>query len=104
MGQSMAAVHLPHGATVHFTWILSHVGIPLNKKADRFAQCALQDDTVDPGTEHTLGYVKSSITNYVRNSISDQLELCCHRGSGTMHVSPRAVLTPMGDALHHTTG
>ncbi|MPC09908.1 hypothetical protein E2C01_002527 [Portunus trituberculatus] len=40
------------GATVHFTWIPSHVDIPLIEKADRLAQCALQDDTVDPGTEH----------------------------------------------------
>ncbi|MPC57377.1 hypothetical protein E2C01_051356 [Portunus trituberculatus] len=81
-------LHLIHalegaGATVHFTWIPSHVGIPLNEKADRLAQCTLQDGTVDPGTEHTLGYVKSSITDFVHNSISDQLELCCHRGSGT---------------------
>ncbi|MPC80379.1 hypothetical protein E2C01_074957 [Portunus trituberculatus] len=42
------------GATVHFTWIPSHVDIPLNEKADRLAQCALQDDTVDPGTEYTM--------------------------------------------------
>ncbi|MPC50165.1 hypothetical protein E2C01_043988 [Portunus trituberculatus] len=44
------------GATVHFTWISSNVGIPLNKKTDRLAQCALQDVTVDPGgTEYILG-------------------------------------------------
>ncbi|XP_063865392.1 uncharacterized protein LOC135103279 [Scylla paramamosain] len=29
------------GATVHFTWIPSHVGISLNEEADRLAQCAL---------------------------------------------------------------
>ncbi|MPC39949.1 hypothetical protein E2C01_033502 [Portunus trituberculatus] len=63
------------GAKIHFTWIASHVGIPLNEKADRLAQCALQDDTVDPGTEYTLGYVMSSITDFVHGSISDQLEL-----------------------------
>ncbi|MPC90444.1 hypothetical protein E2C01_085432 [Portunus trituberculatus] len=57
--------------------------ITLNKKADRLAQCALQDDTVDPGTEYTLGYVKSNIKDFVHSSIGDQLELCCHRGSGT---------------------
>ncbi|MPC72105.1 hypothetical protein E2C01_066398 [Portunus trituberculatus] len=71
------------GAMVHFIWIPSHVGIPLNEKPDCLAQCALQDDTVDPGTEYTLDYVKSSIKDFVHNSISDQLELCCHRGSGT---------------------
>ncbi|MPC86695.1 hypothetical protein E2C01_081531 [Portunus trituberculatus] len=49
------------GATVHFTWIPSHVGIPLNEKTDRLAQCALQNNTMDPGTEYTLGYVKSNI-------------------------------------------
>ncbi|XP_045123589.1 mucin-7-like [Portunus trituberculatus] len=42
------------GAMVHFIWIPSHVVIPLNEKADRLAQCALQDDTVDLGTEYTL--------------------------------------------------
>ncbi|MPD05461.1 hypothetical protein E2C01_101206 [Portunus trituberculatus] len=47
------------GAMVHFIWIPSHVGIPLNEKADRLAQCGLEDDTVDPGTEYTLGYGNS---------------------------------------------
>ena len=71
------------GALVHFTWIPSHVGIQLNEKADRLAQCALQDDTVDPGTEYTLGYIKSTIKDFVHSSISDQLDLCCHRGSAS---------------------
>ncbi|MPC98187.1 hypothetical protein E2C01_093543 [Portunus trituberculatus] len=75
---------------------------------DRLAQCALQDDAVDPSTEYTLGYIKSNVKDFVHSSISDQLELCYHRGSGvlvfTMYVSPRAVLTPMRDTLHHTTG
>ncbi|MPC10208.1 hypothetical protein E2C01_002839 [Portunus trituberculatus] len=53
------------GATVHLTWIPSHVVIPLNEKADCLAQCVLQDDTVDPGTENTLGYVKSGIKDFV---------------------------------------
>ncbi|MPC34843.1 hypothetical protein E2C01_028245 [Portunus trituberculatus] len=96
------------GATVHFTWIPSHVGIPLIEKADRLAQCALQDDTVDPGTEHTLDYVKSSIKNFVHSSISDQLEFCCHRGSGTsLHyarVSQSCAYTYGRDTLDHTTG
>ncbi|MPC27045.1 hypothetical protein E2C01_020197 [Portunus trituberculatus] len=51
--------------------------------ADRLAQRAIQDDTVDPGTEHTLGYVKNSIKDFVHSSISDQLELCCHEGCST---------------------
>ncbi|MPC88219.1 hypothetical protein E2C01_083117 [Portunus trituberculatus] len=57
------------GATVHFILIAPH--------------CALQDDTVDPGTEYALDYVKSRIKDFVHSSISDQLELCCHRGSST---------------------
>ncbi|MPC08062.1 hypothetical protein E2C01_000633 [Portunus trituberculatus] len=85
------------GATVHFIWIPSHVGIPLNEKADHLAQCALQDDTLDPGTEYTLGYVKISIKDFVQSSISDQLELCCHRGSSTSlhyaHVSQSCAYT-----------
>ncbi|MPC35008.1 hypothetical protein E2C01_028415 [Portunus trituberculatus] len=40
------------GAMVHFTWISSHVGIPLNEKAEHLAQCGLRDATVDPGTEY----------------------------------------------------
>ncbi|MPC71733.1 hypothetical protein E2C01_066019 [Portunus trituberculatus] len=63
------------GAMVHFTWIPSHMGIPLNEKPDCLAQCALKDDTVDHGTEYTL--------DFVHRNISDQLELCCHRGSST---------------------
>ncbi|MPC59190.1 hypothetical protein E2C01_053206 [Portunus trituberculatus] len=62
------------GATVHFTWIFFHVGIPLNEKADRHAHCAFLDDTVDPGTEYTPGYVKSNVKDFVHSSISDQLE------------------------------
>ncbi|MPC99481.1 hypothetical protein E2C01_094897 [Portunus trituberculatus] len=50
----------------------------MKKVDDRLAQCALRDDTVDPGIEYTLGYVKSSIIkNFVHSSISDQLEFCC---------------------------
>ncbi|MPC63811.1 hypothetical protein E2C01_057917 [Portunus trituberculatus] len=77
-------IHAPEGAgaTAHFIRIPSHVGIPLNEKADRLTQCAFQDDTVDPGTGYTLGYVKSSIKDFI-HTISDQLELCCHRGSGS---------------------
>ncbi|MPC75106.1 hypothetical protein E2C01_069491 [Portunus trituberculatus] len=71
------------GVTVHFTRILSHMGIPLNEKANLLAQCTLQNDTVDSSTEYTLGYVKSSIKDFVHSSISDQFKLCCHRGSGT---------------------
>ncbi|MPC44357.1 Proline synthase co-transcribed bacterial [Portunus trituberculatus] len=78
-------IHTLEGAgnTVHFTWIPSHVGIPLNEKADRLAQCAILNDTVDPDIQYTLGYAKSSTKDLVHNSISDQLELYCHRGSGT---------------------
>ncbi|MPC49633.1 hypothetical protein E2C01_043442 [Portunus trituberculatus] len=61
----------------------SPVGIPLNEKADRLAQCALEDNAVDPATEYTLGFIKSSIKDFVHSSISEQLELCCYRGSGT---------------------
>ncbi|MPC71197.1 hypothetical protein E2C01_065471 [Portunus trituberculatus] len=71
------------GATVHFTWIPCHEGILLHEKADRLTQCALQDDTVVPGTEYTLGYVMSSMKDFVTSSINDLLELCYHRGSGT---------------------
>ncbi|MPC61071.1 hypothetical protein E2C01_055134 [Portunus trituberculatus] len=46
-------------------------------------QTALFSDTIDSSTEYTLGYVKSNIKDFVHSSISDQLELCCHRGSGT---------------------
>ncbi|MPC42605.1 hypothetical protein E2C01_036228 [Portunus trituberculatus] len=53
-------INLPHrlrsGATVNFTSISSHVGILLNEKADRLAQCALHDNTVNSSTEYTLGY------------------------------------------------
>ncbi|MPC12135.1 hypothetical protein E2C01_004813 [Portunus trituberculatus] len=50
---------------------------------------------MNPGTEYTLGYVKSSIKDFVESSINDQLELCCHRGSGTNYarVSQSCVYT-----------
>ncbi|MPC33399.1 hypothetical protein E2C01_026748 [Portunus trituberculatus] len=91
------------GATVHFTWIPSHVGIPLNGKADHLALCALQDDTMDPGTEYTVGYVKSSIKDLVSSSISDQLELCCHRGSGSSLHYVRASQSCAYTYVRHTT-
>ncbi|MPC97838.1 hypothetical protein E2C01_093174 [Portunus trituberculatus] len=96
------------GAAVHFTWIPSHVGILLNEKADCLAQCALQDDTVDLGTEYTLGYVKNSIKDFVY--IVALVISWSFVATGAvalvfiMHVSLRAVLTPMGNTLHHTTG
>ncbi|MPC69442.1 hypothetical protein E2C01_063667 [Portunus trituberculatus] len=96
------------GTTVHFTWIPSHVGILLNEKADRLPQLCPSRRHSNPGTEYTLGYVKNSIKDFVHSSISHQLEHCCHRGSGTkvftMYVSPRSVLIPMSDTLHHMTG
>ena len=49
------------GARVHLTWVPSHVGIHCNDKAARLARRALQDDTVDPGTEGSLAYVKRCI-------------------------------------------
>ena len=32
------------GASVHFTWVPSHVGIPFNEKANNLAQLTFQDD------------------------------------------------------------
>ncbi|MPC23174.1 hypothetical protein E2C01_016213 [Portunus trituberculatus] len=60
---------------------------------DRFAQCVLQDDTMDPGTEYTLSYVKSSIKDFAWSFVAIEAVALVF----TMHVSPRAVLTPMGD-------
>ena len=63
------------GVKVYFTWVPSHVGILFNEKVDCLAQCALQDDAVDLGTEYTLRYVKSSIKDFVLSTSSDQLDL-----------------------------
>ncbi|MPC59891.1 hypothetical protein E2C01_053920 [Portunus trituberculatus] len=60
-------------------------------KADCLAQCALQDDTVDPGTEYTMAYVKSSIKDFV-HSINDQLELI--RPVGESRAAQRCPLRP----------
>ena len=51
------------------------MGILFNEKADSLAQCALQDNTVDPATEYTLRYVISSIKDFVLSTNSDQLDL-----------------------------
>ncbi|MPC47235.1 hypothetical protein E2C01_040976 [Portunus trituberculatus] len=73
----------------------------------RLAQCALEDATVDPGPEHPLGCVKSAIKDFVHSSISDQLELWCHRGCGTsVHYAcvSQSCVDTYGDTLHHMTG
>ena len=48
----------------------------------RFLLIISLDDTVDPGTEYTLGYIKSSIKDFVHSTIGDQLDPCFHRDSG----------------------
>ncbi|MPC57442.1 hypothetical protein E2C01_051422 [Portunus trituberculatus] len=95
------------GAMVHFIWIPSQVGIPLNEKADHLTQCALQDDTVDPGTEHTLGILRVALRTLDKVALVISWSFVAIGAVAlvfTMHESPRAVLTPMGDTPHHTTG
>ncbi|MPC60105.1 hypothetical protein E2C01_054142 [Portunus trituberculatus] len=101
--QEITCLIVGAGATVHFTWIPSHVGIPLNEKPDRLAQCALQDDTVDPGIEYTLGYVKISIKDFVLALVISRSFVAIEAVAlvFTMHLSPRAVFTPMGDTASH---
>ena len=69
------------GARVHFTWVPSHVGIQHNEKADCLARQALQDNSVDPGTEYTLSFVQTRIKDYFSASIATQLGRCCAHGS-----------------------
>ncbi|KAK4321869.1 hypothetical protein Pmani_007332 [Petrolisthes manimaculis] len=87
------------GARVQFVWIPSHVGIKFNERADFLARQALQDDTVDPGAEYTLGYIRNKIKTYVSNTITDQLEHCCIIGS----TSSRHYVDIIHNS-HHTYG
>ena len=69
------------GATAHFIWVPSHVGLPHNEKADSLARAASDDLTVHPGVEYTYNYVKGKLRSHVSESITNQLALRCQEGS-----------------------
>ncbi|KAK4315482.1 hypothetical protein Pmani_013397 [Petrolisthes manimaculis] len=71
----------PHKCTPQLRLRTEAASIQLNNKADLLARNALQDDTLNPGAEYTLGFLKNKVKAYVSNTITDQLEHCCYVGS-----------------------
>ncbi|KAK3892886.1 hypothetical protein Pcinc_003287 [Petrolisthes cinctipes] len=57
------------------------IRIQLNDRADLLARNTLQDDTLDLGAEYTQGFLENKVKTYVNNTITDQLEHCCHVGN-----------------------
>ncbi|XP_050725085.1 uncharacterized protein LOC127002873 [Eriocheir sinensis] len=69
------------GATAHFIWVPSHVGLPHNEKADRLVRAASDDLIVHPSVEYTYNYVKNRLRSLVSESVTNQLALRCQDGS-----------------------
>ena len=76
---------------VHFTWVPSHVGIPLNEKADHLARMAILEPVDNPGADYTYSYVRAKLRSFVAATVDDQLASCYHAGSPSsihyVHVS-----------------
>lgn len=70
-----------NGFSAHFIWVPSHVGIPLNEKADSLARAAIRESSTAPGTDYTYNYVKNLLRARVASTVSDQLNRCYHEGS-----------------------
>lgn len=93
------------GATAHFIWVPSHVGLPHNEKADRPACLASDDLTVHPGVEYTNNYIKSRLEPLISEPVTSRLALQCQDGSasGPAFTVPKyrvSAPTLMVDAVH----
>ena len=82
---------------VHFTWLPSHVGIPLHEQADDLARHSLTEDIATCPIDHTYNNIKGQLRHHVCSTIAYNPDTCYENGSPTsiMHMSPRPAASPV---------